>query len=672
MKQINKYINNKTCDFISSNCVTYQGDDISCISICNDSSISDVIAQLGKITCYNYEQLNLLSTVELSCLSDQLGCDDKNLVSLFNLTFETLCDIKEQILSLSTGTDPKIILDFCTPQEYSCTDVCLFEVPCCSADEGHTLLEILQTIIGRVIQHSVEICEIPAQIQNLQEQIDAINTSLSGIVYVPPTINLTCTTYFNGTTYIPTPASPQSIKDAIELLDKDTCKIKSIIGNFEALNEDCEAVINGEILEYPNSTTIMGMLGDIKDNQCIIWNTLQAIKVKQDDCCRTDCDKCMDNYFSNIITNYGTVATVSGTTPYININHYVNTQALATCVGNVIDLATSNYVISDGVTSVTIPFDDLTGITIISGTINTSAQLQIDLAALNLDYLRDITIKMTVRTVLGCIDVYRELVPRWDNAICRVCKICLIRTDLEDTNNYSVNFDITYIGGTNNGQITTSSLSTTNQCINIDLQSDQSISISNIVYSDTSSSTVGGAELKSSCDTNLSDLCETPSGGSGGSGTGDKLYNCYEFDFAAVAAWVDGDYAPIFSDVFGNTPGSYRTARIISVDYDGTTFDFPDISIADSTDLPNGLDLLETIFDGVTPFDTCGYHNDSFKFKATTISPVILNFISVELYNSTYTFGSPAVPGALVNTISIPATLISQSATPCVTCDYGS
>ena len=49
------------CSHISSNCVIWQGPDISCINLCNGDTVSDVVAKLATELC------NLVSA---SCTCD--------------------------------------------------------------------------------------------------------------------------------------------------------------------------------------------------------------------------------------------------------------------------------------------------------------------------------------------------------------------------------------------------------------------------------------------------------------------------------------------------------------------------------------------------------------------------------------------------------------------------
>jgi hypothetical protein len=57
----------KGCSPVSSNCVIWQGPDLSCIDLCNGDAISDVVYKLATKLCTlqtSYE----LSTLDLSCL----------------------------------------------------------------------------------------------------------------------------------------------------------------------------------------------------------------------------------------------------------------------------------------------------------------------------------------------------------------------------------------------------------------------------------------------------------------------------------------------------------------------------------------------------------------------------------------------------------------------------
>ena len=65
MKPLN--LDNSPCSPISSNCVIWQGPDISCINLCAGDSVSDVVYKLATELCTIMDQLDL-TNLDLSCL----------------------------------------------------------------------------------------------------------------------------------------------------------------------------------------------------------------------------------------------------------------------------------------------------------------------------------------------------------------------------------------------------------------------------------------------------------------------------------------------------------------------------------------------------------------------------------------------------------------------------
>jgi hypothetical protein len=61
-------LDNMGCKPQSSNCVIWQGDDITCLNLCKGDSISDVMFQLGCLVCTLKDQLDV-DTYDLTCLN---------------------------------------------------------------------------------------------------------------------------------------------------------------------------------------------------------------------------------------------------------------------------------------------------------------------------------------------------------------------------------------------------------------------------------------------------------------------------------------------------------------------------------------------------------------------------------------------------------------------------
>ena len=85
------------CDNISSNCVIWQGPDISCIDLCNGDSISEVTSKLATLVCdliTNGVTSNpSLTGLDLSCLNIS-GTTPTTLVPVLQ-TMETTAVLRE-------------------------------------------------------------------------------------------------------------------------------------------------------------------------------------------------------------------------------------------------------------------------------------------------------------------------------------------------------------------------------------------------------------------------------------------------------------------------------------------------------------------------------------------------------------------------------------------------
>jgi len=90
------------CDSISSNCVIWQGPDISCINLCNGDTISDVVAQLAELVCTLIEDGVTanpnLTGLDISCLNVP-GVTPTTLVPVLQAMVNAIC-------AENTGSNP--------------------------------------------------------------------------------------------------------------------------------------------------------------------------------------------------------------------------------------------------------------------------------------------------------------------------------------------------------------------------------------------------------------------------------------------------------------------------------------------------------------------------------------------------------------------------------------
>jgi hypothetical protein len=85
------------CIETSSNCVIWQGPDISCLDLCTDTNISDVIHGLSLQICDLTSQLDM-SNFDVSCIDLPEGVTTPvNIEDLMNLFIAKICELQESV-----------------------------------------------------------------------------------------------------------------------------------------------------------------------------------------------------------------------------------------------------------------------------------------------------------------------------------------------------------------------------------------------------------------------------------------------------------------------------------------------------------------------------------------------------------------------------------------------
>jgi len=93
------------CTVISSACVLWQGDNISCIDMCNGDTVQDVINKLAVNLCNLNDQLNPL-TYDLSCYNFG-SCPPSSFHDLFQLVLNNICTLNS-INGIQDGGTPDL------------------------------------------------------------------------------------------------------------------------------------------------------------------------------------------------------------------------------------------------------------------------------------------------------------------------------------------------------------------------------------------------------------------------------------------------------------------------------------------------------------------------------------------------------------------------------------
>jgi hypothetical protein len=164
MKPLN--LDNRPCSPISSNCVIWQGPTIPCINICQGDSVSDVVAALATELCTLLDQTNV-TNYDLTCLG-VTSCGPQDFQALIQLLIDKICELNGlPVNELQSAS--------------ACPD-CLVSVAPCFVENGQTTMQLIDYV--QMIAN--KICDLIAQIADLQTQIDNLDIRVTVLENTPP------------------------------------------------------------------------------------------------------------------------------------------------------------------------------------------------------------------------------------------------------------------------------------------------------------------------------------------------------------------------------------------------------------------------------------------------------------------------------------------------------
>ena len=206
--------NNKAgCDPISSNCVIWQGPDLTCVNVCHGDTVSDVVA-------------NLCTELALLISADGTGVDVDaiNTGSLTGSTSTTLTELIQQIIDNLVAEAAKVADSGLTCAE---TLLCESNVPgCLQKDAGSPVLgtSAYLEFLGS------EVCELTSDLSQLAKGAVTANTNnitqLQSDQYETPKIY---------TSSIGTPSSLQSIDTVLQKFELEYSLLKNALNTPTAL-----------------------------------------------------------------------------------------------------------------------------------------------------------------------------------------------------------------------------------------------------------------------------------------------------------------------------------------------------------------------------------------------------------------------------------------------------
>jgi len=204
----------KGCSPVSSNCVIWQGPNLSCINLCNGDTISDVTYKIATALC-TIQTAYDLTNLDLSCLTtfctNVTGPSSRSLPAVLEFIVQKICCIEGQIVSPqdnTTYTEPYLTLPTCLQYTNA---------------QGQTVTSLIHnqftlTMATKVCSLSATVSTHSSQITTLQSQVAALQAAGG---YTLPTMVPKCV--------LPSIATP--IDQVLVAVETQFCNLVTTLGS---------------------------------------------------------------------------------------------------------------------------------------------------------------------------------------------------------------------------------------------------------------------------------------------------------------------------------------------------------------------------------------------------------------------------------------------------------
>lgn len=291
------------CNNISSNCVIWQGPDISCINLCNGDTVSDVVAALAEKLCELTDGISNepdLTGFDLKCALPS-GATPTTLVENLQAIITYICS-----LPTDTGTpytEPNINL--CTALQYD------------DPATGNAVTSLPLSQYAELVGN--KLCNIIATITTIQTQL----TSLDGRVTVlesffPITsseaqIIPKCVTSTIG--------QLTDVSVVLAALETDFCDLRTATGTPTVINNAVgqQAILNGDSMLSVSGQTYsaqtgwktspVNMANSLQNAWIVIKDLYDAVATIQTECCPGACDSLVFDFSATRLLDSNSLTT---------------------------------------------------------------------------------------------------------------------------------------------------------------------------------------------------------------------------------------------------------------------------------------------------------------------------------------------------------------------------
>lgn len=247
------------CSPVSSNCVIWQGPNLSCINLCTGDTISDVVYKLAVELCSIQNDAGL-SDLDLTCLVNVCQATpepEKTLAAVLDLLITKVCCLADVVNNLPSPGTPYVEPTLNLPACLQYTNA-----------QGQTITSLQTsqfalTVAQKVCQINTTVNTHTSQITNHETRIAVLeNTPAPGLPNVTPSCVL--------------PTVPTAMNTVLTALEGQFCQLKTVLGTNPALTSAAAQICSN--LGASPALSQAGTMGSLPGWNATVTNVAQSLQ----------------------------------------------------------------------------------------------------------------------------------------------------------------------------------------------------------------------------------------------------------------------------------------------------------------------------------------------------------------------------------------------------------
>lgn len=265
------------CNPVSSNCVSWEGPDLPCISLCKGDSVTDTVYKAAVVLCEIKDELNLTELDLQNIFEVCSACPEpektlKNILQLLINKIKTLEELIDDLDGSSNGDEIVIRIASCFRTDDG---------------SGDTITELKHSDYTKAI--GLQVCSVLTDLAGLNTRVTGLEDDVDDLKDRVQALESD-------------DGGLQELEDRVDELETSVTGLVTVLGSntdlAEITSEECPtsgpgnsvtslAAGNGSALWTGNSNNVAE---SVKRIWLAVCDLRSAVKIIQDNCCKINCD----------------------------------------------------------------------------------------------------------------------------------------------------------------------------------------------------------------------------------------------------------------------------------------------------------------------------------------------------------------------------------------------